>query len=158
MKLNICSLLFFLAKLVSLEAERLPNTANIILPKSFCQLTPCSICWGDCDGDDSAAPVWSRLEAECAVWWGFGGNHFLLERWGLLSNLSMCKAFLCLGVKLSRKTWWNSREWLESVYRIAKEGSVTFMFESRMGNNWYLPMSVSCLLTIGEWNCPNCRV
>lgn len=98
MKLNICSLLFFLAKLVSLEVERLPNAANIILPKSFCQLTPCSICRGDCEGDDSAAPVWSRLKPGSVVRWGFGGNHVLPERWGLLSNLSMCKTHSCVWV------------------------------------------------------------
>lgn len=75
MRLNIWSFFFFLAKLVSLEVKRLPNAADFVLPKSFCQLTAWSICWWDWRGPGPS------------VWLRFGGNCFLLE----LCSLSMCK-------------------------------------------------------------------
>jgi len=83
-----------LAKLVSVEAKRLPNTANIVLPRSFCQLNPCSICWWDCEGEDGVTPAWSQPKPGDLVWLRFGGNLFLLEHWGLHSVASACAKYI----------------------------------------------------------------
>lgn len=49
---------------------------NIILPQNFHQLTPCSIFWGDLEGEGSAT---TAKKTGCWAWVRFGGNHFLFE-------------------------------------------------------------------------------
>lgn len=95
MKLNIWFVWWvFFAKLVSLEMEKEPNTEIPFFPKASIS-SPLAVFSGETLKGKAVPP---QLKAACWAWVRFGGNNFLSEHWGQ-------NTFMCLGMKVSRKTW-----------------------------------------------------
>lgn len=60
---------FFFCQTSQFSSGEAARYSNIILPQNFHQLTPCSIIWGDFEGEGSATPARIWMLGMDKIWW-----------------------------------------------------------------------------------------